>query len=154
MSAKNDLSKERIAEIKEAFKMFDKNGDGVISITELGTVLRALGQNPTNKNLEEMIKQADITQNGVIDFNEFTRLVSVKGLKSQEEEKEELRLAFKIFDRDNSNFIDSAELAEVMKRLGEEGLTPKEIDEMIKVADKNKDGKINYNEFVELLCSN
>lgn len=84
-------------------------------------------------------------ENGVIDFDEFTRLISLKGLKSQEEEKEELRLAFKIFDRDNSNFIDSAELAEVMKRLGEEGLTSKEIDEMIKVADKNKDGKINYN---------
>lgn len=42
--------------------MFDKNGDGVISITELGTVLRALGQNPTHKNLEDMIKHADVTR--------------------------------------------------------------------------------------------
>ena len=40
-----------LLEFKEAFSLFDKDGDGTISINELGTVLRSLGQNPTEQEL-------------------------------------------------------------------------------------------------------
>ena len=48
-----------ISEFREAFAMFDKDGDGTIDITELGTVMRSLGQTPTEDELTEMIHEAD-----------------------------------------------------------------------------------------------
>ena len=46
-------------EFKDAFKMFDKDGDGTITTKELGTVMRSLGQNPTEAELSDMIKEVD-----------------------------------------------------------------------------------------------
>ena len=45
--------------MKDAFDLFDQNGDRQISVKELGMVLRALGQNPTDKQIEEVMKKAD-----------------------------------------------------------------------------------------------
>jgi len=47
----DQLSEEQIAEFKEAFSLFDKDGDGTITCRELGTVMRSLGQNPTEAEL-------------------------------------------------------------------------------------------------------
>ncbi|KAG5460826.1 MAG: hypothetical protein BJ554DRAFT_7080, partial [Olpidium bornovanus] len=49
------LTAEEIAEVKEAFSLFDKDGDGTITTKELGTVMRSLGQNPTEAELQDMI---------------------------------------------------------------------------------------------------
>lgn len=46
-------------EFKEAFSLFDKNGDGNISSKELGIVMRSLGQNPTEAELQDMINEVD-----------------------------------------------------------------------------------------------
>jgi len=48
-----------LAEFKEAFSLFDKNGDGSISSKELGIVMRSLGQNPTDAELHDMINEVD-----------------------------------------------------------------------------------------------
>ena len=48
------------AEFREAFGLFDKNGDGTISSTELGTIMRSLGQNPTESELQDMINEVDV----------------------------------------------------------------------------------------------
>ena len=47
------------SEFKEAFSLFDKNGDQCITTTELGTVMRSLGQNPTEAELQDMINEVD-----------------------------------------------------------------------------------------------
>ena len=49
-----------IAEFQEAFSLFDKDGDGTITTKELGTVMRSLGQNPTEAELQDMIKEVDV----------------------------------------------------------------------------------------------
>ena len=46
-------------EFREAFSLFDKDGDGTISSKELGTVMRSLGQNPTETELNDMINEVD-----------------------------------------------------------------------------------------------
>ena len=46
-------------EFKEAFSLFDKDGDGTISNKELGTVMRSLGQNPSEAELTDMINEVD-----------------------------------------------------------------------------------------------
>ena len=68
------------------------------------------------------------------------------------DQKEELLEAFKVFDTNNDGFISPEELRHVMANLGE-NLKDDEIDEMIKEADKNGDGKVDYDEFVTMMNS-
>ena len=60
-----------IKEFKEAFEMFDADQSGTIDVGELGTVLTQLGQNISQAELEEMIKEVDEDESGEIDFDEF-----------------------------------------------------------------------------------
>ena len=54
-----NLSEEKIAEFRAAFELFDKDRDGKITTKELGTVMRSLGQNPTEAELQDMINEVD-----------------------------------------------------------------------------------------------
>merc|ERR1711939_1101927 len=111
------LPVEQIAEFKEAFALFDKDSDGSITTSELGTVMRSLGQNPTEAELEDMINEVDVDGNGTFDFPEFLTLMARK-MKDTDSE-EEIREAFKVFDKDGNGFISAAELRHVMTNLGE-----------------------------------
>ncbi|CAG2208547.1 CALM [Mytilus edulis] len=135
------LTEEQVAEFKEAFSLFDKDGDGTITTSELGTVMRSLGQNPTEAELQDMINEVDADGNGTIDFEEFLLMMARK-MKDTDSE-EELREAFRVFDKDGNGFISAAELRHVMTNLGEK-LTDEEVDEMIKEADLDGDGLVNY----------
>lgn len=81
---------------------------GTITTKELGTVMRSLGQNPTEAELKDMISEVDADKNGTIDFPEFLSLMARKMKDSDSEE--ELREAFKVFDKDGNGFISSAEV--------------------------------------------
>ncbi|XP_951999.1 calmodulin, putative [Theileria annulata] len=146
----DQLSEEQIAEFKEAFSLFDKDGDGSITTKELGTIMRSLGQNPTEAELQDMINEIDTNSSGAIDFPEFLILMARKMKECDTEE--ELIQAFKVFDRDGNGFISAQELRHVMTNLGER-LTDEEVDEMLREADVDGDGKINYEEFVKLMVS-
>ena len=146
----DQLTEEQIAEFKEAFSLFDKDGDGTITTKELGTVMRSLGQNPTEAELADMINEVDADGNGTIDFPEFLTMMARK-MKDTDSEEEILE-AFKVFDKDGNGFISAAELRHIMTNLGEK-LTDEEVDEMIREADIDGDGQINYEEFVKMMMS-
>eukprot|EP01018_Ginkgo_biloba_P023036 Gb_17936 [translate_table: standard] len=121
-----------------------------ITTKELGTVMRSLGQNPTEAELQDMINEVDADGNGTIDFPEFLNLMARK-MKDTDSE-EELKEAFRVFDKDQNGFISAAELRHVMTNLGEK-LTDEEVDEMIREADVDGDGQINYEEFVKVMMA-
>lgn len=58
-----------MADMLEAFKVFDKNGDGVISVSELRQVMSNLGQSLTDRELQKMFQNADQDGDGEINFN-------------------------------------------------------------------------------------
>ena len=91
----DQLTEEQIAEFKEAFSLFDKDGDGTITTKELGTVMRSLCQNPTEAELQDMINEVDADGNGTIDFPEFLTMMARK-MKDTDSE-EEIREAFRFF---------------------------------------------------------
>lgn len=80
--------------------------------------------------------------NKKIEYDEFEKFMADK-FKSPDEAEEEMRNAFKIFDKDGSGKIDAKELRHAMKSLGET-MTDEEVDEMIKAADQDSDGKVDY----------
>ncbi|XP_009408507.2 calmodulin-like protein 11 [Musa acuminata AAA Group] len=144
------LTEEQISEFQEAFCLFDKDGDGCITLEELGTVIKSLGQNPSEEELHEMIREGDSDGNGTIEFGEFLNLMSRKVKETNVEE--ELKEAFKVFDKDQNGYISASELRNVMMNLGEK-LTDEEVDQMIREADLDGDGQVNYEEFVRMMMA-
>jgi len=150
MTAIMEFSQDQLSELKEAFSLFDRDGDGSITTKELGIVMRQLGQNPTEGELQDMINEIDIDGSGTIDFNEFLSLMARKG--QDQDIEEELVEAFKVFDRDGNGLISAAELRYVMVNLGEK-LTDEEVNDMILEADIDSDGHINFEEFKRMMIA-
>ncbi|KAL4237286.1 hypothetical protein ACF0H5_002005 [Mactra antiquata] len=135
------LSEEQIAEFMEAFSLFDKDGDGLITTKELATVMKCLGQHPSEAELQDMINDVDVDGNASIDFPEFLQMMEKRVQHADAEN--EVKEAFKVFDKDGDGFISASELRHVMTNLGEK-LTDEEVDAMIQEADSDGDGKIDY----------
>ena len=144
----NQLTEEQISEFKEAFLLFDQDGNGNITADELGTVMRSLGHDPTDAELTDMINDVDTDGNGTIDLAEFIAMMARK-LKEDDTEKEFME-AFHVFDKDGDGLISAAELRLVLASLGEES-TEEEAEEMIREADTNGDGFVDYQEFVKMM---
>jgi len=142
------LSAEQIEEFREAFSLFDKDNDGTITTKELGTVMKSLGQNPSESELRDMINEVDVDGNGTIDFNEFLEMMNRH--TNECDADQELREAFRVFDKNGDGNISAEELKQVMHNLGEK-LTDEEIDQMIREADLNNDGHVDYEEFVAMM---
>jgi len=81
----SDLANLENAELKEAFDAFDKDGSGTISSEELLYVMRAMGQNPTEDELLNLVLEVDVDGNGTIDFPEFLNMMKTKAREVDEE---------------------------------------------------------------------
>ena len=63
-------------EILEAFKVFDKDGNGFISAAELRHIMTNLGEKLSDEEVDEMIREADIDGDGQINYEEFVKMMS------------------------------------------------------------------------------
>lgn len=140
-------------ERKEAFELHDKVGDGKIALSQIGQVIRALGENPTEnecQNLMVTVGGEKPDKNKRITFNDFAPLIStpVKTQGSQDDYIE----GFRAFDRDGNGLISVAELRNVLATLGER-LTDGELDQLLQSVEVNYDGKVDYSAFVKMVLS-
>lgn len=148
------MTPEQLAELKEAFRMFDKDGDGTIDSEEFTSVMQVLGMNPTKEELEILLNSVDTDHNGVIDLDEFIDVMrghlyngTTDGAPTPDDE---LREAFAVFDKDGNGFISAEELKSALLNLGEK-LEDQEINAMIAAADKDGNGQIDYEEFIAMM---
>eukprot|EP00028_Trichosphaerium_sp_Am-I-7-wt_P004066 CAMPEP_0168524188 /NCGR_PEP_ID=MMETSP0405-20121227/10486_1 /TAXON_ID=498012 /ORGANISM="Trichosphaerium sp, Strain Am-I-7 wt" /LENGTH=141 /DNA_ID=CAMNT_0008546317 /DNA_START=1 /DNA_END=426 /DNA_ORIENTATION=- len=128
---------------KEAFALFDRDGDGSISVDELGTVFRALGQNPTQAEVED-IKSS--VSSGTVDFETFKTLMNKH--KKDPPLEQDIRTAFKVFDREGKGVISSVELRNILTTMGEK-LQDDEVDGILKAVER--DGKVAVTDLVQIL---
>jgi len=144
------LDEAQMARLKRAFCIFDKDDSGKISHQEMMGVLRLLGTNPTNGELEDIIRGIDLNQDGFIDFLEFARVWWVREQQNIEADFDiELELAFKVFDTDGSGVITRDELRDKLTTLGEK-LSEEEVEELLAEADTDNSGTISFEEFKAL----
>lgn len=144
-----NLTPAQLEEFKNSFQIFDKDNDGVISSHELGIVMRAMGHNPTQIELQEMIDEVDSDKDGAISFEEFVAMM-MKTITDVEIEEKTIE-AFKVFDRDGSGVLRASELKNIMVKLGDP-IDEEEADDLIKLATQ-EDGLIDYMKFVKSIFS-
>ena len=142
------------------------DGKGEITTKDLGRVMRSLGQNPSEAELQDMINEVDANGNGTVDFPEFLTMMARK--MGDTDSEEEMKEAFNVYDRDRNGYISEADmkltmaaqgrhlvfcgslLIEIAQSAGEK-LTDDEVREMIREADLDGDGQLNYEEFVKVI---
>ncbi|XP_053378382.1 uncharacterized protein LOC128548059 [Mercenaria mercenaria] len=130
----------------ELFHEFDTNKNEELCKEEVMTLMRVCGTNPTDKEVEEYIRDADKNGDKKIDCEEFCSFMEKQC--AQGEPKDILREAFDWYDKDKNGYIERKELKGILKDCGEDPNDETLIDELIESADLNGDGKIDLNEFV------
>lgn len=145
----NSLTESELQKLKKLFAEIDVNGDGHITVAELTAAVERnrdlLGNNGGNQftpdELQRILHAADIDGDGTLSYPELV-LTSVQRRMSAKEER--LWIAFSKIDLNRDGLIQVEELSSV---LGEE---LREAAQMIKSADKNGDGLIDFDEFLDL----
>lgn len=144
--AENLESTEEIKGLKQMFNNMDTDGSGSITYEELKTGLTKLGSRLAEAEIQQLMEAADVDKNGTIDYIEF---VTATMHRHKLDREENVYKAFQFFDKDNSGFITRDELKHSMTQygMGDEAT----IDEILDDVDTDKDGKINYEEFVMMM---
>ena len=147
---KLDIPEDKIAEYKEAFDMFDKEGKGTISATDITKIMKNFGNPVSKKEVERMIAEIDTSGDGELDFEEFVTLMQ-RNISYIEESEEDLVLrAFKAFDKDKSGAISIEEIMLIFKKTSND-VDKKVFEKMMKEVDLNGDGVIQFDEFQEIM---
>ncbi|KAG4985258.1 hypothetical protein JHK82_032863 [Glycine max] len=138
-------------ELKRVFQMFDRNGDGRISLKELSDSLENLGILIPDKDLAQMIERIDVNGDGCVDMDEFGDLY--ESIMEERDEEEDMREAFNVFDQNRDGFISVEELRRVLASLGlKQGGTLDECKKMITKVDVDGDGMIHIFWVSRLCC--
>ena len=142
------ISSDEVRRLEEAFRAIDKNGDGRISEQELAEEYTAILGEKGAEHAMLTFKKADANHSGFIDYSEF---LSACLSKAHYMNYENLEIAFKMFDNDNSGTISLEEIKEKLALgLMVEDDTWKEI---LSEVDQNGDGVIDLKEFCALMTS-
>jgi calcium-dependent protein kinase len=137
------LSEQEIKKIKEVFESIDVDNDGKLSFEEMKKAVALTGDMKIEFN-EEIFKSIDTDNSGCIEYTEFISACIEKNLYLNEEK---LKDAFKLFDADNSGKISRAEIEKVLHS----SKHSKEVDAIMDKHDINKDGEIDFNEFLSMM---
>jgi len=140
------VSSQDIQHLKRVFESIDKNGDGNITLKELKDGLKDV------KNKEELMaimEGADTDGSGTINYTEFIAATMEQNMYLKEEN---LRNAFRMFDKDGSGKIS---IDEMKQALGAEveGQTDNEDEwnQLIEEVDIDGDGEIDFEEFISMM---
>ena len=110
----------------------------------------------TDSDIDEKMREADSDGDGQMNYGELVKNMSqlktpVQRLIEYFEKLEaDIKEAFQLFDKDSNGLISAEELSHVMKNI-DGYMTDSEIDEMMRVADSDGDGQIDYGEFVKMM---
>jgi Ca2+-binding EF-hand superfamily protein len=142
-NSNNNILKHRQLEASRLFNLFTKSDK--IDHNSFKSILFALGQNITQ---QESAQLADSYKEG-LDFTTFMKYCD-ENVSETNYSTEEIQKVFELFDRDGSGEIDSRELASVLNTFGSL-LTEDDAKGLIKVADRDNNGKISFKEFCLLI---
>jgi len=166
------LSAEEIQIFKELFDSYDADKGGNITVEEFARVMKESGQNPTDAEVQQIIKEVDLDGDGTINFDEFIAMMtggrsrqsapepvpaaaapaptSTPAPNTEGDTEAEYETAWKEFDPSLKGSITAAQFRQLMAGLGE-NVTDAEVDELIGTVDA--EDKISFREFVQFAKS-
>lgn len=144
------VSQDEIAELKEAFDLFDVEKAGTVEISELKHAMSSLSYDRKNKMVYQILDKLDTpTYNkDRINFEEFLDLMTAR--ITDKDSKEEIMKVFQLFDTEGKGHISLDDLKNICHELGEE-MTDEELKEMIDRADLDGKGYVNAEEFYNIM---
>ena len=156
------LTERDLLTLRDAFKVWEElPGDGRADRQEMGSLLRwvarlllitlprSFGIDLTDGELDKAMSELSADGIDTIEFPEFIKMISKK--TKQKDSEEELRSAFMVLDEENTGRVRAEELKMLLvEMVGEQ---EQEVDAMIKEVKVDREGFINYNEFISLVMS-
>ncbi|KAI4307221.1 hypothetical protein L6164_030431 [Bauhinia variegata] len=137
-------------ELQRIFEKLDINGDGSVSLEELNWLLEKLGFQFSLHELESIVGNKSLDMDEFMFF--YNSILKENNGGEEEDVESDLVKAFKIFDLNNDGFITSQELECVLRRLGYlDDNNVKDCRSMICVYDTNLDGRLDFEEFKNMM---
>lgn len=132
---------QEIIGLRRVFELMDTSRNGTVDFKEFK---KGLAQSRfTDEEMEQIFESIDVDKSGQIQYTEFlAATLEARGYL----EEERIAEAFQSIDRDGSGYIDREDLRKILGA----SCTPDQIDEIVRMADKNKDGIISYEEFFDV----
>jgi len=143
------MNDNQIQDYQDTFSIFDSKGDGKINVNQVGDVLRAMGQNPTEADIAKCVESLDPKDR--INWEVFLPILQSVMKSNKGYTFDDIAEGLRHFDADGSGFINAAELRHLLTALGEK-LTEDEVEQLLEgVADD--DGKVNYEMFIKQIMN-
>ena len=157
MAPGKPLKESKVKQMKQEFLNLDADGDGNISVAELRKVLFSMmGKLKVSEaEINQVLKDVDKDGDGTIDLQEYfanmENTTSKNLIHRALVQRSKSRKAFEKFDKDGSGYVTTDELMEVFEELMGGPVTIQQFENLMQECNKNKDGKINYEEFVVMM---
>jgi len=137
--------------MNRVFKMFDPKDSGIVPVKSMPQILRTLGSNANKNEIKEKVGSIVPAGQDNLDFEQFCDVV----LPLMEDEdyetiREELKTAFRLYDRDGAGFITPAVLKEILLELDGK-LTEEELNDIVEEVDSDGSGSIDFDEFLAMM---
>jgi len=143
------INEDQIAEFQEAFLLYDQRGDGKIPVSQIGDVMRALGQNPTESEVKKLVNEHRADDR--VTFEVFLPIMQAICGRSSSDTSDDFIEGLRHFDKDGNGLITSAELRHLLTTLGEK-LSDEEAEQLLAGHEDNQ-GNINYENFVKTVMN-
>lgn len=134
--------------VRQIFYAFDHDLSGNIAMCELADALRCCGLYVSQKEVHKLKLSLKLEHQRVVSFGQFSQFLRLR----KKDSVERLTKAFMRFDKKNTGFVDTIELRKCLTTMGE-ALTESQVDDMLEGLDINKDGKVEFQEFVNYMLS-
>ena len=157
MPLSKPLTEKEVQKLQKEFLELDGDGDGTITVKELENALRSMKStlNVSGSEIKRVLKDIYRDGNGTIDLNEY-----FENMKNRTDrhlihralvQRSTVRRQFKKFDKDGSGYITMEEIKQVFEERTGGSVSIEQVESVLKDADKNSDGKINYDEFLVMM---
>ncbi|XP_012269512.1 troponin C, isoallergen Bla g 6.0101-like isoform X2 [Athalia rosae] len=146
------LDKAQVAQLKAAFDAFDLEKKGCISTDMVATILTMLGHELLDGTLADIIEEADEDGSGELEFEEFCGLAARFIVTEEDTEaiEQELREAFRLYDRDGEGYITTDVFRDILHEL-DENISEEDLDMMIDEIDADGSGTLDFEEFMAVM---